>query len=59
MKGERLRDIGYAMNEKGYNIDVGYGEAGEWMWNGLLRGAEAEAVATSSWRARRRMAAST
>ena len=45
MKGERLRDIGYAMNEKGYNIDVGYGEAGEWMWNGLLRGAEAEAVA--------------
>ena len=39
MKGERLRDIGYAMNEKGYNIDVGYGEAGEWMWNGLLRGA--------------------
>ena len=42
MKGERLRDIGLAMKEKGYQIDVGYGEAGELMWNGLLRGEKAE-----------------
>ena len=44
-KGERLRDIGLAMIEKGYDIDMAYGENGELMWNGLLRGEEAEAVA--------------
>lgn len=44
-KGERLRDIALVMNEKGYAIDIAYGEAGELMWNGLLRGAEAEAMA--------------
>lgn len=46
LKGERLRDFGYLMNEKGYNVEVGYGEEGELMWNGLLRGAEAEKVAS-------------
>lgn len=45
LKGERLRDIGFAMIEKGYNIDMAYGEKGELMWNGLLCGDEAEAVA--------------
>jgi predicted peptidase len=41
-KGERLRDIAIYMNNKGYNIDIAYGNAGELMWNGLLRGAPAE-----------------
>lgn len=45
LKGERLRDIGLIMNEKGYNIDIAYGENGELMWNGLLRGPEAEQLA--------------
>ena len=44
-KGERLRDLGILMNEKGHNVDIGYGEQGELMWNGLLRGEEAEAQA--------------
>ena len=44
-KGERLRDQGYAMNARGYKIDIAYGEEGELMWNGLLRGAPAEALA--------------
>lgn len=47
LKGERLRDIGNIMNEKGYNIDIAYGKDGELMWNGLLRGEEAEMVATA------------
>lgn len=46
LKGQRLLDIGRAMNEKGYNIDIAYGENGELMWNGLLRGAEAESAAS-------------
>lgn len=45
LKGERLRDIGYALNERGCKIDVGYGEEGELMWNGLLRGEKAEELA--------------
>lgn len=46
-KGERLHDIVMNMNEKGYNVDLAYGEDGELMWNGLLRGAAAEALATA------------
>ncbi|MDR1134920.1 MAG: InlB B-repeat-containing protein [Clostridiales Family XIII bacterium] len=45
LKGERWRDIGLLMNEKGYKIDVGWGEEGELMRNGMLRGREAEAEA--------------
>ena len=45
LKGERLRDIAEVMNARGMHIDVGYGEEGELMWNGLLRGAEAEHLA--------------
>lgn len=45
LKGERLRDLGFIMNENGYNIDIAYGENGELMWNGLLRGEEAEEIA--------------
>lgn len=44
-KGERLLTLGLIMNEKGHNLDIAYGEEGELMWNGLLRGAEAEAQA--------------
>jgi hypothetical protein len=44
-KGERLRDIALAMNKKGYSVDIAYGKEGELMWNGLLRGAKAEAMA--------------
>ena len=45
LKGERLRDIARIMNAKGMNIDIGYGQAGELMWNGLLRGEKAEQLA--------------
>lgn len=44
-KGERLRDIGEIMNEQGYHINIGYGENGELMWNGMLRGEEAAEMA--------------
>lgn len=47
MKGERLRDIARIMNSRGYNIDIAYGEEGELMWNGLLRGEKAERIAES------------
>lgn len=43
-KGERLRDIGYVMEERGYNVDVAWGEEGELMINGLLRGEKAAAA---------------
>lgn len=45
LKGERLRDIAEIMNNKGMNIDIGYGDDGELMWNGLLRGAKADQLA--------------
>jgi predicted peptidase len=45
LKGERLRDIGEVMIRRGYKIDIAYGRNGELMWNGLLRGLDAEAVA--------------
>ncbi|MDO4549219.1 MAG: hypothetical protein Q4D04_14095 [Clostridia bacterium] len=44
-KGERLRDVAMVMNENGHCVDIAYGEAGELMWNGLLRGVSAEAMA--------------
>jgi predicted peptidase len=47
VKGERLRDIADILNKRGMNIEVGYGREGELMWNGLLRGAKAEALATA------------
>jgi predicted peptidase len=47
LKGERLRDIAEILNKKGMNIDIGYGKEGELMWNGLLRGAKAEQLATA------------
>ncbi|MDR1059647.1 MAG: InlB B-repeat-containing protein, partial [Clostridiales bacterium] len=45
LKGERWRDIGFLMNDRGYNIDVSWGAEGEQMWNGMLRGRKAEAEA--------------
>jgi predicted peptidase len=45
LKGDRLRDIAEIMNRRGMNIDVGYGNDGELMWNGLLRGDKAEQLA--------------
>jgi hypothetical protein len=45
VKGERARDLAFLMNGKGYGIDVSWGEDGELMWNGMLRGKQAEAVA--------------
>lgn len=45
VKGERLRDIAYLANDAGYKIDVAFGEAGELMWNGVVRGAEADKMA--------------
>ena len=47
LKGERWRDLGFLMNGKGYNIDVSWGEKGELMWNGMLRGQKAEAMANA------------
>ena len=47
LKGERLRDIAALMNQRGMNLDVGFGQEGELMWNGLLRGAKAEQLATT------------
>ena len=44
-KGERLRDIAYLANADGYKIDVGFGEEGELMWDGMFRGKEADALA--------------
>lgn len=44
-KGERLRDLGEIMNEQGYHVNIGYGEKGELMWNGMLRGEEAAEMA--------------
>lgn len=44
-KGIRLSKIADELNAGGANITVGYGEDGELMWNGLLRGEEAEALA--------------
>jgi len=44
-KGERLRDISALMNKDGFNIDVAYGQDGELMWNGLLRGEKASKLA--------------
>lgn len=45
LKGERLRDIAYLVNEDGYKVEVGWGEEGELMWDGQARGAEAAAMA--------------
>lgn len=45
LKGERLRDIAYLANEAGYHVDVAFGEKGELMWNGIVRGAEAAKLA--------------
>ena len=45
LKGERWRDLGFLMNTRGYNIDVSWGNNGEQMWNGMLRGQKAEAMA--------------
>lgn len=47
LKGERLRDIAEVLNKRGMNIDIGYGEEGELMWNGLLRGEKAEQLASA------------
>jgi len=44
-KGERLRDLAALMNRAGSNIDVAYGNEGELMWNGLLRGDKARKLA--------------
>ena len=44
-KGERFRDFGYLMVERGFKVDVGWGEDGEQMWNGMLRGKKAEDLA--------------
>jgi predicted peptidase len=44
-KGERLRDVAALMNKDGANIDIAYGTDGELMWNGLLRGDKAGALA--------------
>lgn len=46
-KGERLRDLAKIMNDRGSNIDIGYGTEGELMWNGLLRGTDAEREASA------------
>ncbi len=45
MKGDRLIDYANTMTELGYAFDVAYGENGELMWNGMLRGRDAEALA--------------
>ena len=45
LKGERLRDIAYLANKDGYKIEVGYGVEGELMWDGMLRGKQADALA--------------
>ena len=47
LKGQRLLDQTNNLIAAGYNFDIAYGEAGELMWNGLLRGAPAEALATA------------
>ncbi|MDH3265914.1 MAG: hypothetical protein OEM25_03005 [Gammaproteobacteria bacterium] len=47
LKGERLRDIAEVMNKRGMKIDIGYGKEGELMWNGLLRGDDAEQLAAA------------
>lgn len=47
LKGQRLLDQATNVNAAGYNIDIAYGQEGELMWNGLLRGASAEALATA------------
>jgi len=44
-KGERLRDLGLLMNTRGHKVDVSWGEKGELMWNGILRGTKAEIMA--------------
>lgn len=44
-KGERLRDVAVLANGEGANIDIGYGNEGELMWNGLLRGDKATKLA--------------
>ena len=44
-KGERLRDVAVLANSDGANIDIGYGNDGELMWNGLLRGDKATKLA--------------
>ena len=45
VKGERWRDLGFLMNDNGYNIDISWGQNGELMWNGMLRGQKAEDIA--------------
>ncbi|MDR0381250.1 MAG: InlB B-repeat-containing protein [Oscillospiraceae bacterium] len=45
LKGERWRDIGLLMNTEAHKIDVSWGQEGELMWNGMLRGKKAEAEA--------------
>ena len=45
VKSQRLIDTGRELIEEGYQIDIAYGEDGEDMWNGLLRGEKAEAQA--------------
>jgi predicted peptidase len=44
-KGERLRDAALLANRDGANIDIAYGQDGDLMWNGLLRGDEATQLA--------------
>ncbi len=44
-KGIRLNKIANELNASGSNITVAYGENGELMWNGMLRGTEAEQLA--------------
>lgn len=44
-KGIRLSKIANELNANGSNITVAYGEDGELMWNGMLRGTEAEQLA--------------
>jgi len=44
-KGERLRDVAELMNRDGFNMDIAYGQEGELMWNGLLRGEKARKLA--------------
>ena len=43
--GERLRDLGYIMEERGELIDVAYGEAGELMWDGMADAVKAKTEA--------------
>ncbi len=44
-KGERLRDAAQLANADGANVDIAYGNEGELMWNGLLRGEKATRLA--------------